>query len=238
MRTAPTRSSSPSTRMTRSDRAAEGLELFGRSWARRPSRALRSCTREALPHADARARLPSTAMRIAPAFPCERSPERSSVHGDALPARAGSGGSRCTGVVLARADGSTVACRSLGDFRDAAQAPRRAHFPKDGPRKSGTVARVSRRVELTVGKQVLRLATTAPDEHLVELVSLVEEKLALTGGAQRTNVAEAALMAALALADELVAERGRRSHVEQRARETVIAAIAHVDEALAHVEAG
>jgi cell division protein ZapA (FtsZ GTPase activity inhibitor) len=96
---------------------------------------------------------------------------------------------------------------------------------------------VSRRVELTVGKQVLRLATTAPDEHLVELVALVEEKLAATGGLQRPNGAESALMAALALADELVAERGRRAQVEQRARETVIAAIAHVDEAIAHVRA-
>lgn len=96
---------------------------------------------------------------------------------------------------------------------------------------------VSRRVELTVGKQVLRLSTTAPDEHLVELVTLVEAKLASTGGAQRQNLAEAALMAALALADELVAERGRRSQVEQRARETVIAAIARVDEAISHVDA-
>jgi cell division protein ZapA (FtsZ GTPase activity inhibitor) len=93
-------------------------------------------------------------------------------------------------------------------------------------------------VELTVGKQVLRLSTTAPDEHLMELVSLVEEKLAQTGGAQRPNPAEAAIMAALALADELVAERGRRSQIEQRARETVIAAIAHVDEAIAQVDAG
>jgi len=92
-------------------------------------------------------------------------------------------------------------------------------------------------VELTVGKQVLRLSTTAPDEHLVELVSMVEAKLASTGGAQRQNLAEAALMAALALADELVAERGRRSQVEQRARETVIAAIARVDEAISHVDA-
>ncbi len=127
---------------------------------------------------------------------------------------------------------------TLGFSRGPPQASRGAHFPKDGMRKSGTFVRVSRRVELTVGKQVLRLSTTAPDEHLVELVSLVEAKLAQTGGAQRANVAEAALMAALALADELVAERGRRSQVEQRARDTVIAAIAHVDEALAQVDAG
>ncbi len=84
---------------------------------------------------------------------------------------------------------------------------------------------------------MLRLSTTAPDEHLVELVSLVEAKLASTGGAQRQNLAEAALMAALALADELVAERGRRSQIEHRARETVIAAIARVDEAISHVDA-
>ena len=44
------------------------------------------------------------------------------------------------------------------------------------------------------------------------------------------------MVVALALADELVAERGRRSQVESRARETVIAAIARVDEALQHVE--
>ncbi len=93
-----------------------------------------------------------------------------------------------------------------------------------------------RRVELTVGKQILRLTTTAPDEHLMELVALVEEKLASTGGMQRPNPAEAAIMAALALADELVAERGRRSQIESRARETVIAAIARVDEALHHVD--
>jgi cell division protein ZapA (FtsZ GTPase activity inhibitor) len=130
------------------------------------------------------------------------------------------------------------ALRARGICQGTPQASRRPHFPNDALRKSGTFPSVSRRVELTVGKQVLRLATTAPDEHLVELVSLVEEKLAQTGGAQRANVAEAALMAALALADELVAERGRRSQVEQRARDTVIAAIAHVDEALAHVEAG
>ena len=93
-----------------------------------------------------------------------------------------------------------------------------------------------RRVELTVGKQVLRLTTTAPDEHLMELVALVAEKLTATGGMQRPNPAEAAMMAALALADELVAERGRRNQVESRARETVISAIARVDEALHHVD--
>ena len=88
-----------------------------------------------------------------------------------------------------------------------------------------------------MGKQVLRLATTAPDEHLLELAAIVEEKLNLGANSQRTNPVEAALLAALALADELVAERGRRLQVEQRSRETVIAAIARVDEALLHVEA-
>ena len=112
-----------------------------------------------------------------------------------------------------------------------------ARFLASGPSgRCGIRWPVSRRVELTVGKQVLRLSTTAPDEHLMELVAIVEEKLALTGGAQRPNAAEAAMVVALALADELIAERGRRSQVESRARETVIAAIARVDEALHHVE--
>ncbi len=95
---------------------------------------------------------------------------------------------------------------------------------------------MSRRIELTIGKQVLRLATTAPDEHLVELAAIVEEKLVATGLGARGNTLEVALLAALALADELLAERSRRLQVEQRSRETSIAAIARVDEALLHVE--
>ncbi len=96
---------------------------------------------------------------------------------------------------------------------------------------------MARRVELTVGKQVLRLSTTAPEEHLASLAALVEEKLIVTGGHPRQSPAEAALMAALALADELLAERARRCEVEQRAREGVLSALAHVDDALVRLRA-
>jgi len=89
-----------------------------------------------------------------------------------------------------------------------------------------------RTVELRLAGQSYRVVTTATDEELAHLLSVVEEKLNEVTPAGRRPAPDAMLLVALALVHELEEARERVREVEGRARQLFERMLAQIDAAL------
>jgi cell division protein ZapA len=93
-----------------------------------------------------------------------------------------------------------------------------------------------RPVDLRIAGQNYRVMSTAPEEELRRLAQMVDAKVAELsprgrgyGGGQ---AGQAVLLAAIALAHEVEAERSRRESLERRTRELLRRVLGRIDEAL------
>ena len=89
-----------------------------------------------------------------------------------------------------------------------------------------------RTVHLRVGGQTYRVTTSSSDEELQRLAAVVDQKLATVVPAGRMVTPQAMLLAAMALAYELEAERSRTAEVTARARGAFGRMLQRVDAAL------
>lgn len=90
-----------------------------------------------------------------------------------------------------------------------------------------------RTVQLRVGGQTYRVVTTADEEELLFLAAMVEAKLSVVVPPGRSVTPQAMLLAAMALAHELVEERARSAKVSTRAKGSFVRLLERVDAALA-----
>jgi cell division protein ZapA len=93
-----------------------------------------------------------------------------------------------------------------------------------------------RPVELRVAGQNFRVMSSAPEEDLLRLARMVDEKVTELGARGRTQSTQAVLLAAIALAHEVEAERSRRESLERRARELLERVLGRIDDALEPLE--
>jgi cell division protein ZapA len=90
-----------------------------------------------------------------------------------------------------------------------------------------------RTVHLRVGGQTYRVVTSASDEELQRLAAVVDQKLATVVAPGRMVTPQAMLLAAMALAHELEAERSRSATITAKARGAFGKMLERVDAALA-----
>jgi cell division protein ZapA len=93
-----------------------------------------------------------------------------------------------------------------------------------------------RPVELRVAGQNFRVMSTAPEEDLLRLARMVDAKVTELGARARSQGSQAVLLAAIALAHEVEAERSRRESLERRARELLQRVLGRIDDALEPLE--
>lgn len=89
-----------------------------------------------------------------------------------------------------------------------------------------------RTVELRIAGQSYRVVSSAPDEELRRLAEVVGAKLTELTPRGRAPQPQAILLAAIALAHELEAERGRRESLERRTRDLLRRVLVRIDDAL------
>ena len=87
-------------------------------------------------------------------------------------------------------------------------------------------------VELRVGGQTYRVVATAEEADLHRLADVVDGRLRQLTAPGRSVSPQTLLLAAMSLAHDLEAERGRRMQSEQRAREMLSGLVARIDAAL------
>jgi cell division protein ZapA len=92
-----------------------------------------------------------------------------------------------------------------------------------------------RPIDLRIAGQSYRVMSTAPEEDLRRLAQVVDAKVAELSPRGRSytgQAGQAVLLAAIALAHEVEAERGRRESLERRTRELLGRVLGRIDEAL------
>jgi cell division protein ZapA len=89
-----------------------------------------------------------------------------------------------------------------------------------------------RTVELRIGGQSYRVMSSAPEEELLRLAEMVGSKLAEVSPKGRAAPPQAMLLAAMALAHEVEAQRDQREALERRTRELLRRALTRIDDAL------
>lgn len=89
-----------------------------------------------------------------------------------------------------------------------------------------------RTIELRIAGQKYRVVSSASEDDLNVIAGLVSAKLAELGARSRGEPAQAMLLAALALAHDVVVERERRESMERRARDVLTRTLVRIDEAL------
>src|SRR6516164_9633356 len=94
-----------------------------------------------------------------------------------------------------------------------------------------------RSVELRVAGQKFRVMSSAPEEDLLRLARMVDAKVTELGSRGNPQGSQAVLLAAIALAHEVEAERGRRESLERRTRELLERVLGRIDEALEPLDA-
>jgi cell division protein ZapA len=97
-----------------------------------------------------------------------------------------------------------------------------------------------RPIDLRVAGQSYRVMSTAPEEDLRRLAQMVDAKVAELSPRGRTLAGQAGqgvLLAAIALAHEVEAERGRREALERRTRELLQRVLGRIDAALEPLDA-
>ena len=94
----------------------------------------------------------------------------------------------------------------------------------------------SRAVDLSVAGTSCRVVTTADDAELAALAAMVEEKLAAVLKPGRPVTTKAMLLAAIALAHDVRAERARADAMAARARDTLGRLLTRIDEVMARTD--
>lgn len=89
-----------------------------------------------------------------------------------------------------------------------------------------------RTVELRIGGQSYRVMSSAPEEDLRRLAEMVGSKLSEVSPKGRAAPPQAMLLAAMALAHEVEAERDQRESLERRTRDLLRKALGRIDDAL------
>jgi len=87
-------------------------------------------------------------------------------------------------------------------------------------------------VELRIAGQSYRVVSSESEEELQRLAGVVNTKLAEVVGKGKGAPPQAILLAAIALAHELEAERGRLQGFERRTRDLLSRVLARIDDAL------
>ncbi len=87
-------------------------------------------------------------------------------------------------------------------------------------------------VELRVGGQTYRVASTAEEADLHRLADVVDARLRQLTAPGRSVSPQTLLLAAISLAHDLEDERNRRLRSEQRAREMLSGLVSRIDAAL------
>jgi cell division protein ZapA len=90
----------------------------------------------------------------------------------------------------------------------------------------------SRAVQVRVGGQTYRLVTSASEEELLRLASMVDQKLVATLGPGRPATPQSMLLAAMALAHDLEQERVRAAALAARTRDVFERMVERIDQAL------
>jgi cell division protein ZapA len=93
-----------------------------------------------------------------------------------------------------------------------------------------------RTIDLRIAGQNYRLMSSASEEDLRRLAGLVNAKVAEVAPRGKPQPAQAVLLAAMALAHELEAERGQRKQLEHRTRELLRGVLGRIDDALRTAE--
>jgi cell division protein ZapA len=87
-------------------------------------------------------------------------------------------------------------------------------------------------VTLNVGGQQYRIVASVPEESLRRLAGVVDEQIRAIVPRGKQVTANAILLAAIALANEVEEERAKREQVEKRSRDVLRRLLARIDEAL------
>jgi cell division protein ZapA len=93
-----------------------------------------------------------------------------------------------------------------------------------------------RTIELRIAGQNYRVMSSAPEADVRRLAEVVEAKVAEVAPRGRPQSSQAVLLAAMALAHEVEAERGRRESLERRTRDLLQRVLLRIDEALEPLE--
>ena len=89
-----------------------------------------------------------------------------------------------------------------------------------------------RPIQLRVAGQTYKVVSTADEDELRHLASLVDDRVGQLVPKGRTVPANAILLAAIALAHDLEEERARRSSLERRTRDVLRRVLMRIDHAL------
>jgi cell division protein ZapA len=93
-----------------------------------------------------------------------------------------------------------------------------------------------RTVELRIAGQNYRVTSSAPAEDLTRLAEMIEAKLGELVPRGRPAPAQAMLLAAMALAHDVEAERSEREALERRTRDVLRRVLVRIDDALEPLE--
>jgi cell division protein ZapA len=89
-----------------------------------------------------------------------------------------------------------------------------------------------RTVDLRIAGQNYRVMSSAPEEELRRLAGMVDSKVSELTARGRSQAAQAVLLAAIALAHEVEAERERRESLERKTRDLLRKVLVRIDDAL------
>jgi cell division protein ZapA len=87
-------------------------------------------------------------------------------------------------------------------------------------------------VTLNVGGQQYRIVASVPEESLKRLAGVVDEQIRAIVPRGKQVTANAILLAAIALANEVEEERAKREALEKKSRDVLRRLLARIDEAL------
>jgi cell division protein ZapA len=93
-----------------------------------------------------------------------------------------------------------------------------------------------RTVSLSIAGQSYKVVSSAPESELQRLAAVVTEKLAEVSPRGKPVPPQAMLLAAMALAHELDAERSKRTALERKTRDLLRRVLMRIDDALEPVE--
>ena len=89
-----------------------------------------------------------------------------------------------------------------------------------------------RTVQLAIAGQTYKVVSTASEDELQRLATVVDEKVTALAPRGRAATPQALLLAAIALAHDLESERSHREKVERRTRDLLRRMLVRIDDAL------
>jgi cell division protein ZapA (FtsZ GTPase activity inhibitor) len=97
---------------------------------------------------------------------------------------------------------------------------------------------VKHTVTLEIAGTKFRLIADADEQHLTDLASMVNDRVAKLGSAGRASSAQVLALVALGLADDLKSSEKKLHEVDQLARTTITQLIARIDQRLVQDQSG